>query len=183
MKILPINRRWTGDSFGDSYARIFKQLKRNDKVALYQRVIESSGNAEGYEVFHIKMRLKGQALPGGVFEQEDREVYPSANSFGKTAWQIDDLARANICFDELTKEETDKDITETEVENEDSSVKTDPATSLFSTQEYADSKGIAYPIAYLTIKAAIEAGKMKFVKSERRNSRGKETKLFKMIEA
>lgn len=182
MITLPQEKHWTGDGFGNAYARIFKQLKRNDKVALYARVVESSGSSEGYEVFHIKMRLKGQALPGGVFEQEDREVYPSANSFGKTAWQIDDLVRANTIFDELTKEETDKDTTETEIESEDSSVKIDP-TTLFSTQEYADNKGIAYPIAYITIKAAIEAGKMKFVKSERRNARGKETKLFKMIEA
>lgn len=178
MKLLQLEKRWCGDGFGDSYARIFKQLKRNDKVALYARVVESSGNTEGYEVFHVKMRLKGQTLPGGLFEQEDREVYPSAGSFGKTAWQIIDLNRANSKFDELTKEEIDKVAHEAE-EAENPSV--NPGTSLFSTQEYADKNNIAYPIAYLTIKAAVEAGKMKFVKSERRNVKGKETKLFTLV--
>ena len=182
MIILPTSKRWTGDGYGDNYARIFRQLKRNDKVALYARVVESSGHTEGYEVFHIKMRLKGQALPGGLFEQEDREVYPAAGSFGKTAWMTNDLLRAEQHFEELTKEETDKVIGDDEdKDNETSSVKIDPNIPLFSTQEYATSKGIAYPIAYLTIKAAVESGKMKYVKSERRNVKGKETKLFSMV--
>jgi hypothetical protein len=176
MITLPQEKRWTGDSFGDNYARLFKQLKRNDKVALYARVVEDSGTIEGYEVFHIKMRLKGQALPGGLFEEEDREVYPSAGSFGKSAWQIDNLIRAEQRFDELTQQEIDKTANEDEAEN--SSVS--PGL-LFSTQEYADKNNIAYPIAYLTIKAAVESGKMKFIKSERRNAKGKETKLFAMV--
>ena len=106
---LPKSKRWTGDGFGDINARILNQLKRNDKAALYQRIVEKSGKSEGYEVFSISMRHKGDALPGGMVEAEDREVYPSAGSFGRTAWHHWNLKVAETRFEELTREETAKE--------------------------------------------------------------------------
>jgi len=100
MKTLETEKTWTGDGNGANPI-ILKQIKRTDTVALYSRQHKDSDKIQGYEVFIIKKRLKGQALPGGLFEEEDREVYPSGNSFGKIAWSIITLERAEAKFNEL----------------------------------------------------------------------------------
>jgi hypothetical protein len=171
MKSLELIKRWTGDGFGDAGARLLTQVKRNDKVALYSKTVENGGIQEGYEVFLIKMRYKGDKLPGGLVEEEDREVYPSANSFGKTAWQISTLARAEEKFEALTK-----------CEIEDESVK-EPITLMvpvgeFTVGEMAEANKIEYPKAFLFIKSAVEAGSVKFVREERRNAKGKPSKIY-----
>lgn len=102
MRTLELVKIWSGDGLGPSSAVTLTQLKRTENVALYQRT-QKNGMPQGYEVFLIKKRLKGQALPGGQVEQEDRECYPGANSFGKTAWAPGSLAHAEKIYSELVK--------------------------------------------------------------------------------
>ena len=102
MKTLELNKVWTGDGYGAVDAITLSQIKRTETGALYHRA-RKSGMTDGYEVFVIKMRHKGDKLPGNMVELEDREVYPSAGSFGKTAWHIMNLDRANEKFDELVR--------------------------------------------------------------------------------
>lgn len=108
---LPLVKRWTGDGYGDASARLLTQVKRTATVALYERLVEKDKRPEGYEVFIIKMRHKGDALPGGLVEQEDREVYPSAGSFGFSAYHIYGLTNAQVKFDELVERERVKEAT------------------------------------------------------------------------
>lgn len=102
MKILQTEIKWSGDGFGADYV-LLKQVKRSDKAAIYERWQNKGAIYNGCEVFRIKMRHKGDKLPGGVVEAEDREVYPSANQFGISAWHVT-RARAEVIFKELTEE-------------------------------------------------------------------------------
>ena len=68
------------DGVGDT---TFTQLKKKEvngkNIYIYSR---EKPNWLRYEVFIAKQRFKGQPLPGGAVETEDREQYPTANSFG-----------------------------------------------------------------------------------------------------
>jgi hypothetical protein len=77
----------------------FELVKRTDSVAMYKRT--NNGRVFGYEVFKIKLRLKGQPFPNGSVESEDRECYPGTSSFGKTAWFFPSESVANIKYDLL----------------------------------------------------------------------------------
>lgn len=103
MKLLPIERLWTGDGYGQNDAVTHTQIQRCDIAAIYS-VKTKEGKIKGYETFIITKRMKGQPLPGGMFEKEDREVYPSANSFGKTAWSFGNLTAAQNKYDEVIAE-------------------------------------------------------------------------------
>lgn len=96
---LPLLKVWTGDGFSANPVHL-KQVKRTATVALYERWHNEGATQHGYEVFVIKNRFKGQPLPGGLFEEDDREVYPSAGQFGKTAWHCS-KGEAFRRFDEL----------------------------------------------------------------------------------
>jgi hypothetical protein len=61
------------------------------------------GSFVSYEVFVAKRRYKGDKLPGGLVEAEDRERYPTANDFGFTAKEFKNLSSAESYFDELVE--------------------------------------------------------------------------------
>lgn len=89
----------------------YSLVKRDGDVAIYERTKSNkegkvSGNRE-YEIFLVKKRFKGQPLPGGMFEKEDRECYPGKESFGKTAFFCNSLERAEERFNELKEKNND----------------------------------------------------------------------------
>ena len=77
----------------------FKQMKKQESnglnVYIYNRTKEGFNT---YEVFVSKRRFKGQPLPGGNVEAEDREQYPTANHFGFTAKEVKTMAQAEVEF-------------------------------------------------------------------------------------
>ena len=77
----------------------FKQMKKQESnglnVYIYNRTKEGFNT---YEVFVSKRRFKGQPLPGGNVEAEDREQYPTANHFGFTAKEVRTMAQAEVEF-------------------------------------------------------------------------------------
>lgn len=79
---------------------VFTQLRKENGVAIYKRT-RPDGIVKGYEVFIVKIRKKGDKLPGGLVEKEDRECYPGAASFGRYAYACKTEAQAETRFDEL----------------------------------------------------------------------------------
>jgi len=91
---------------------IFEQVKKksvgNLNVYIYKRYKEDK-SFNKFEIFIAKQRFKGQPLPGGFFEQEDREQYPTANSFGFSAKETGNLTAAEKIFEEFVKKASFKE--------------------------------------------------------------------------
>jgi hypothetical protein len=95
-------------NFDKTGVQTFEQIRREwnesgeKEYVIYKRT-KQNGSVHGYEVFEIKMRLKGQPLPGGAFEENDRECYPGAHAFGKYAWDFKFEQSAYTAFENLLK--------------------------------------------------------------------------------
>lgn len=152
----------------------YKQLKRTETVALYER--SRRNHILDYEVFVIKIDPKGKVnkFPGGVIKvnPDDKEKYPSSGQWGKIAWSCSNLTRANERFDELVKNAN------LAMEEPTDEVEFIIPTEEFTTAEFANKNEIMYPIAALFIKANVELGKIKFLREERRNAKGKASKIY-----
>lgn len=177
----------------------YKQLKRTDTVAIYER--SRDGKVYDYEVFLIKTDPKGKVskFPNGVVKvlEDDKEKYPASSLFGRIAWSVSNLGLALHRYNELVNgkvvvedsiEDTDTTSTPQEVIPSEPSEDAKPYTGAtltipvgeFSTQELADFNKVAYVNAYLFVKDQERKGKIKFSRKERRNAKGKPTTLFKM---
>ncbi len=199
MKTLETVKIWGGDGLGQASAVTLTQLKRTETAALYQRT-QKNGMPGGYEVFMVKVVKAGTPQLGGGVVEEDYEVYPRANSFGRTAWAPGSLGLAEKIYENLVKGLRPRDVESTEdddgpeetptvstrVPGQRGRVKgarpqlTVPTTE-FSVKELAELNTVEYPIAFTFIKEAIEANTIKLVRSERRASRGKLTNVYSKI--
>jgi len=175
---LPKQKEWSGDGYAGNPITL-TQVKRNQHVALYGR--SRDGEPKGYEVFTIKRRRKGDPLPGGAVEPDDREVYPSAQQFGFSAWSFGNLKAAEKRFDELTTNKAQA--------VEDASAPAAPEgakkavewpVGKFSTKELAAGFNVTYTDAYMMIKGALKDGTIELAGTERRAEKGKETKMFQL---
>lgn len=198
MRTLEAVKIWTGDGLGQSSAVTLTQLKRTDKVALYQRTMKN-GRPQGYEVFMVNVVEAGTPLPGGGVVEESYEQYPTANRFGRTAWAPSSLGHAEEIYTNLVKglkpcdigEETDEDETsETpavpRVPGQRGRVKGErPRLTVpvmeFTVKELAELNKVEYPVAFTFIKEATAANTIKFVRTERRNAKGKESSIYAKI--
>lgn len=190
MKTLPLVKNWTGDGYG-SNPIVLTQIKRNNKVALYSRRAQSSKTIQGYELFIVKVRCKGQALPGGGFEEEDREVYPSAQKFGKTAvFLAPDLEKALARFEQMSRSPEEIEADEAlERANEIVPVVTvkPPKVNIpipkkeFSMREYSEELGIPYHQVANWAKAMIGEGKLEVARQEHRSARGKPLNILRAV--
>jgi hypothetical protein len=198
MKTLEPIKIWTGDGLGQASAVTLTQLKRTPTVALYQRT-QKSGAPQGYEVFIVKIVKAGTPQLGGGVVEEDYEVYPRANSFGKTAWAPGSLGHAekiyeNLCQglkpcdvgEETDGEETPETPTVPRVPGQRGRVKGErPQLTVpvmeFTVKELAELNKVEYPVAFTFIKEATEAKTIKFLRTERRNAKGKESSIFAKV--
>ena len=91
-------------TFVGNYDRVgntrFVQVKRTKEVAMYRRE-NMDGSVRSYEVFLVKTRKKGDALPNGAVEKEDRECYPGTSAFGRIAYDCKTEDQAETRYDEL----------------------------------------------------------------------------------
>lgn len=161
----------SGDGGFSTDPQTYTQIKRTDKSAIYQ--VSRDGKINGFEVFLIKILPKGTQIFAKT-QEEDEEKYPSTGTFGKTAWFCATLERANERYEELNNASVNADAEEEKKENLIIPV------GEFSTKDFAESNKIEYPIAFLFIKSAIEENKIKFVREERRNVKGKPSKIYTM---
>jgi hypothetical protein len=193
MKKLPLTKMWSGDGFGANPVTL-NQIKRNEIVAIYQQ--SHNEIVGGFEVFRIKIRCKGESLPGGDVEMEDREVYPSANSFGKSAYFCFTLAAAEKRFGEMMgqtiapeplivgavaiakslapnpSESTTKHRGRPRIERPRLMI----PTGEFSMKDMAELNKVEYITVQSFLKENAEL--VKFAREERRSARGPMTKLF-----
>lgn len=197
MKILEPVKIWTGDGLGQASAVTLTQLKRTPTVALYQRT-QKNGMAGGYEVFIVKIVKAGTPQLGGGVVEEDYEVYPRANSFGKTAWAPGSLGHAEKIYANLCQGLKPCDVGEDSDEDDEGAetpettepkakrvkkelpVLTLPVTE-FSVKELAEQNRVEYSVAYLNVKAWLEAKTVKLVRTERRAAKGKETSIYAKV--
>jgi hypothetical protein len=109
MRLLPQSFVKNYDKCGDN---IFTQVKMVPTVTLnayiYKRT-KMDGTFVSFEVFVAKQRFKGQPLPGGVVEAEDREQYPTANNFGFTAKEVKGMGAAEAFLTEFVEKMQEKD--------------------------------------------------------------------------
>jgi hypothetical protein len=109
MKLLPQSFVKNYDKCGDN---TFTQVKTVPTVTLnayiYRRT-KMDGTFVSFEVFVAKQRFKGQPLPGGVVEAEDREQYPTANNFGFTAKEAKCMEVAEKFLAEFVEKMQEKD--------------------------------------------------------------------------
>ena len=109
MKLLPNKFVKNYDKMGDN---TFTQVKMVPTVTLnayiYRRE-KMDGTFVSFEVFVAKQRFKGQPLPGGVVEAEDREQYPTANNFGFTAKEAKGMPAAESFLTEFVEKMKEKD--------------------------------------------------------------------------
>lgn len=103
MKKLEKKFTMNADKVGDCN---FIQVKRTDDVAMYRRE-NLDGSFRSYEVFIIKTRKKGDPLPNGMVEKEDRECYPGSAAFGKIAYDCKTEDQAEARFEQLVKKAKD----------------------------------------------------------------------------
>jgi len=103
---LPLNKSKNG------YA--YRQIKRNDKAAIYEQSVENEVNGEigtvvGHEVFRIQISKpcslvqKHGKKKGQVYNYPAGERFPGNEDFGKWAWAYTTLDQAMVKFNELSK--------------------------------------------------------------------------------
>jgi hypothetical protein len=80
----------------------YHQLKRSDNAALYGQYIIGGKVIQAYEAFIIREQKEGTSTIGGaVVNFVAKELFPSDEEFGRTAWSFNDLKRAELCFEGL----------------------------------------------------------------------------------
>ena len=149
-----------------------------------------------YEVFVIKTRLKGQSLPNGLFELEDRECYPGASSFGKHAYCCLHECDADDRYLELIKKYTDKtqmtDVTVVDTKSDTKQTINTPkplaTTSVnvpvgkFTVKMLIESSGIKQPKLQIVLKQLINDNIIKQIGTLHINGkRGKSANLYESI--
>lgn len=187
MKSLELEFDSASAGFG-GYPRHYKQVRRNDNVAIYHRSAKSNGSSPEYEVFKISVIPKGteQKFPNGntKITDDDQEVYPGTSVFGRTAWTTVSLERAEEIFDRITKGEPIHDKVEPpEPESKEIQPKKEIVFPVgeFTVGELAEKNNVQYPIAFLHVKECVSQGSVKFIREERRNARGKASKIYAKV--
>jgi hypothetical protein len=183
-----IEKRWTGDGFGDSSARIIKQLKREGDVAIYSRTVEKNGRFDGYEVVKIG-RHNGYELGGNQIAPA--ETYPGSSAFGKTGFSFSSLTGAEAKFQEMVEKQTVRDDEDAEAELTGSVVQrrgrprkdksNEPLmipAGLFTHEDFAILNNTTKPACYLQLRALVDAGTI-VLDSTKSGGRGKPTNLFR----
>jgi len=119
-------RFMSGDGGFSANPLIYTQLKRTDKVAIYQRS-KQNGIPYDYEVFLIKVKPKGTVIFNKVV-QDDTEQYPSTAQFGRVAWAFNDIGLAMAKFHELTQQTESDNNTYTSDGSDDGGIVIEPST-------------------------------------------------------
>lgn len=155
----------------------YNQIARTDKIALYER--SRDGKIVDYEVFQIKITPKGRInkFPNGTTSvvEDDTEMYPGSSAFGRSAWSFGGKPGALTRFQKLCSES---------VETTEESVATQALTvpvMKFTVGEFAESNKVDYTTAYLAIKSMLVNGSVKLIGEERRNAKGKASKIFAKV--
>jgi hypothetical protein len=155
----------------------YKQIVRCDTAAIYER--SRDGKVKDFEVIKIKIVPKGTSIFNAPPSLDDEEAYPSTGQWGKSGFSYRNLGAAEKKYAELVQkisDAADEDGAEPSV----SSSITIPVKD-FTTTELAEQNHIQYTEAVKFINESITKGSVKFVKMERRNAKGKESKIYAKV--
>ena len=202
--MIRLEETFTSGAGGFNPPLTYKQLCRNESVAVYERY-NPDGRIKDYEVFNIQVHQKGKMIFNQVLE-EDREVYPGSSQFGQTAWSFGNVGAAMDRFKRLTqiaKGETPDPLpvimsTRTRSVNTDTAPGEAPKATIapqkapvglskvkelnlpdgeFTVKGLAEFNSVSYPTAYLFVQAALQTARVKFVRDQK-GGRGKPTKIY-----
>jgi len=170
------------------------QVIRSDKSAIYER--SRDGLVKDFEVIKIKVTPKGFQIFNGKPAEDDTEMYASTGSWGKSGWSFKNKGAAVAKFNDLNKDqsvnEDETDVNEIEVD-EIVPVKTGKRgrqpkerfeltipVGKFTTKELSELNKVEYQDAVFFINEVLDK-KIRFIGEERRNSRGKMSKIYSRI--
>lgn len=176
------------DKVGDNK---FIQVKRTEDVAMYRRE-RLDGTLKGYEVFIVKRRYKGDPLPGGQVEKEDRECYPGSTSFGKFAFDCRTEEAAEERYEQMIRKAKDSQDAKAEAartgkpnKGRRSKAKASvplPKDKRFTMKFLIQSTGYSQPQLYPVVKQWLTEGKVTVVGKERaEGGRGKPALVYEAV--
>lgn len=149
----------------------YTQIIRKNQFAVYERSLNNK--IKDWEVIYIKMVPKGTDLFGAI-STEDTEFYPSTGQWGKHGFSFHGKYGKEAALNKfklLTKEKHAPEIK--------SDIKIPPKE--FTTNGLAKLNNINYTNAAKFIKEQISLGKIKFLREENKNSKGKASKIYEII--
>lgn len=108
MKLLDKSFETNADGMGTMKFTQIKCVETPSLNCYIYRRDKMDGTFFSYEVFMSKRRKKGDKLPGGLVEAEDRERYPTKNDFGFGAKETRNLVQAEKFLSEFVQKLNDK---------------------------------------------------------------------------
>jgi len=183
----------------------FRQLRREGFTAIYHKAGLKGPKHPvsfdaGFEVVVISENPR-YTLNNGLNWIEAAEGYPSPEMWGSRGWTFTNLLAAENKYESLLgkksavvetseSEESEESVPNNSVNNEAPKhrgrTKGERPQLLiealeFSCKDLAEANKVEYPIAAVFIKEAVEAGSLKFVREERRQAKGKPTKIYSKV--
>ena len=180
-------------SFVGNYDRVgntrFVQVKRTNDVAMYRRE-NMDGTLRSYEVFLVKNRKKGDPLPNGAVEKEDRECYPGSAVFGRIAYDCKTEDQAEARYEELIERAVELKAAAAEskatgkrvVRRNKKKVDVQLPTGKFTMKMLVAETGMTQPVLYLILQNLIKTGKVVEVERVRvEGQRGKASVVYSVV--
>lgn len=166
------------DKVGDcEFTQLEKHEGKDNNVYIYER--KRDNKLFSYEVFISKRRLKGQPLPGGAFEAEDREQYPGAAQFGFTAKETRNFEQAKVFFREFIDKLDTKEENQDHPENKKKKTLVLPDGNFCIKDLVVLNPNISQPLIYVEIQKLIKLGTIE-IKDRKKSvsGRGKPTVFY-----
>ena len=165
------------DSVGNT---TFKQLRKQDGVALYERF--KGDNHFCYEVFVVKTIKAGTPLPGGKKVEEDYEQYPGAAQWGKTAWSPKTLDKAEDMFDKLVKKLKSEEGQPKRRGRKSKTVNLALPSGEFTMKMLITETGLTQPVLYVRLQKLLKENKVKEVgRVKPEGGRGKAMVVYQTV--
>lgn len=180
----------------------FRQLFRENDVAVFHKVgmkgLKHPVNFDaGFETVKIS-RHDAYERDGNIIEAG--EAMPSPEQWGASGWSYSNLFAAESKFEELLGRKT-INVNNPAINDTDETVSSEEAVrepgqrgrakgprpvlnlpeTEFTVKELAEFNKVEYPVAFLFIKEALEKTEIKFLRTERRNVKGKESSIYAKV--
>jgi hypothetical protein len=182
----------------------FRLLRRDGDVAIFHKVALKGGHHPvsfdaGFETVRVG-RHDGYEIAG--VQVEPAETLPGNEQWGMKGWSFPTLFAAELKFEELlgkTPVQTCDDVEGEDCSETSETPTTEPRVaghrgrakgerpqlimpdSEFTVKELADANKVDYPVAFLFIKESVVAKTIQFLRTERRNAKGKESSIYVKI--
>jgi hypothetical protein len=152
-------------------------IARNKLVAIYQRFFVN-GSPKDFETVIIRVIPKGTSIFNAPPSLDDEERYAVSSSWGKGGFSFPNKESAMIKFNELVLKGI---AAQDEIDNPTVEAEMIIPVDFFTVGELAAENKIEYPEASIWVKSAIISGLIKFVREERRNAKGKPSKIYSKV--